>query len=75
MVEDYSVLGIFSIASITQLLSMFGIAVGVNLMVWEYLVGGVGELVHLVMIVLSLLAWEDAYSYSDSTVVAEKSRA
>lgn len=54
---------------------MFGIAVGVNLMVWEYLVEGVGMVIELVHVVLVMLAWEDVHSYTDSAVTADKKRA
>jgi len=44
-VKTYGALVIFGTAMITQLLSIFGIAPGINLMVWTYLVGMGGGLV------------------------------
>ena len=44
-VKTYGALVIFGTAMITQLLSIFGIAVPINLMVWEYGVGMAGMLV------------------------------
>ena len=49
------------IATVTQLLSMFGIANEINLLVWTVGLGGIGELVSLVTSILMFLAWDKAY--------------
>lgn len=61
MISGYYFLAAFSIAFITQLLSMFGIANEINLYVWMGLLGGLGGLVELVSGLLMWYAYDEAY--------------
>ena len=63
----YGMLGIFGVAMVTQLLATFGIATGLNLMVWTYLVLGLGTLVGLTVVVLRTLGYNAAWSKYDDT--------
>jgi len=52
-IKTWGALVIFGVTMITQLLSIFGIAPAVNLMMWEYLVGMGGMVVSLA----AMLVW------------------
>jgi len=65
MISGYYFLAAFSIAFITQLLSMFGIANEINLYVWMGLLGGIGGLVELVSGLLLWYAYDEAYVMSE----------
>ena len=60
-VNGFGQLGIWSLAAITQLLSLFGIAPTVNMMVWQYGVGVGIDLVFLSYAVLEFIAYENAF--------------
>ena len=60
----YTTLALMSIASITQLLSMLGMAVEINLIVWLLVIPVVGGLVGLVSTILMSLGYDNAYSTS-----------
>ena len=61
-IEQYAGLAIFGVASITQILTLFGIAGDVNLLVWMYGVHMTGMVVHMVTAVLRFLAYETAWT-------------
>jgi len=77
MISGYYFLTASTIAFITQLLSMFGIANGINLYVWMGLLGGLGGLVEMVSGLLSWYAYDEAYvmSEDDDSTSAELSAA
>jgi hypothetical protein len=66
-VRLFGMLGIFGIASVTQLMATLGIATGINLMVWIYLVAGLGSVLGLVVVVLRTLGYNAVWSSYDST--------
>lgn len=55
-------LAIFGTAFVTQLLSIFGIAVGLNMMVWGYGVGLAGGIMSLVVAIMWWMQWMAGYS-------------
>lgn len=61
-IHVWATLVIFGAAFITQLLSIFGIAVGINLMVWHYGVFMAGGLVAMVSNFMWLFAYNKGYS-------------
>ena len=61
---QYFWFGAFSVATITQLLAIFGIANMVNLYVWMLLLGGIGGIVNLVTSILAWYAFDTAYTVS-----------
>ena len=61
-IEQYAGLAIFGVASITQILSLFGVAADVNVLVWWYGVHMTGMVVHLITAVLRFLAYETAWT-------------
>lgn len=68
MLGCYTGLILWSVAAITQLLSMGGIAADINLMVWGYGLGGVGGLVSLIVSLLAFYAkWSSFTITNDST--------
>ena len=66
-------LAAFSVAFITQLLAIFGIANGINVMVWAVGLGGIGGLVNLVTGIMAWYAYDLAYQLTEdsSTSVAD----
>ena len=56
MLSHYSHLGIFSILTVTQLLSMFGIAGEINIMAWMYM-----EMLEMVIKMIVQLGWMVSY--------------
>ena len=60
-VDGFGQIGIWSLAATTQLLSLFGIAPDVNMMVWQYGVGVGTDLVFLTYAVLEFIAYENAF--------------
>lgn len=60
----FTALGLMSILSITQLLSMLGIAVEINLIMWLLVMPVVGGLVGLVNMIFMGLGYDNAYSIS-----------
>jgi len=58
MIGDYGSLAIGGIAFIFQLLSMLGIAVSINVMVWVWGVGVLGSIVSLVTVLFQFLAFD-----------------
>ena len=72
-IGGYFWLGAFSTAAVTQLLSIFGIANGINLMVWMILLAGIGGLVNLVTSIIALMAYDYAYQVTvdDSAATAD----
>lgn len=71
-IGSYFWLGAFSTAAITQLLAIFGIANGINLLVWMILLGGIGGLVNLVTSIIAMMGYDKAYTV---TVDADSSAA
>merc|ERR1712113_934901 len=70
MVGDYGGLGVWGIATLTQLLATMGIMVGINMMVWGMLVPLGGMLIELAYMVLGFLAYNqffDQYEANNST--------
>ena len=61
-IEQYAGLAIFGVASITQILSLFGVAADVNVLVWWYGVHMTSMVVHLITAVLRFLAYETAWT-------------
>lgn len=61
MVKDYSFMGIWGIAFITQAASFFALH-EINVQVWMYVVGLGGTLVHVVYNILMFLAAQTTYS-------------
>ena len=66
LLQDYSFLVLGGIAFITQLLSMFGIANEINLLVWMWGLGFVGMLVEAVAGFMMFYAYDSAYTLSTS---------
>jgi len=66
MLSDYSFLVLGGIAFITQLLSMFGIANEINLLVWMWGLGFVGMLVEVVAGIMMAYGYDSAYTLSTS---------
>jgi hypothetical protein len=56
-IELYGGLGIWGIASVTQLLATFGIMVGINMLVWGMILPLGGLVVELAVVVLGFLAY------------------
>merc|ERR1712241_1632828 len=72
-IEGYAALSIGSLLTIMQLLSMFGIANGVNMMMWQY--GGM--VFHIaVLTALGMLHWVkfDGYNYAEGGVTPNNSK-
>ena len=70
-VRLFGILGIFGTAFVTQLLSTLGIAAGVNLRVWIFVVGLGGAAVAMTVSILRLLGYNAAFTkYDDSTASA-----
>lgn len=68
MIGCYAGLALWSVAAITQLLSMGGIAADINLMVWGYGLGGVGALVSVIVALLQFYAkWSSFTIANDAT--------
>ena len=65
-IYQYGVLGVMGLAAVTQLASMLGIAVPVNMMVWEIGVGQILPMLSLASLVMSGLAWEQGYDSTDA---------
>jgi hypothetical protein len=64
----YAGLALWSVASVTQLLSLGGIAVDINLMVWGYGLGMVGSAIAMIVGMLQFYARFNAYDrYYDTT--------
>merc|ERR1719446_582615 len=72
LIGDYATLAIMGVATITQLLSMFGIAASVNMMVWMWGVMVGGGIVSMVVGAMWMWAYRAAMSdlSSDSTTNA-----
>ena len=60
-------LAAFSVAFITQLLAIFGIANGINVMVWAVGLGGIGGLVNLVTGIMAWYAYDLAYQLTEDS--------
>ena len=60
-------LAAFSVAFITQLLAIFGIANGINVMVWAIGLGGIGSLVNLVTSIMAWFGYDLAYQIADDS--------
>ena len=67
MVGNYGGLGIWGIASLTQLLATFGIMVGINMMVWGMLVPMGGLLIELAYLVLGFLAYDQFFKQYEAS--------
>ena len=67
-VRLYGILGIFGTAFVTQLLSTLGIAAGINLRVWIFVVGLAEAGVAMTVSILRMLGYNAAFTkYDDST--------
>ena len=60
-------LGAFSLAFVTQLLAIFGIANGINLLVWTVGLGGIGGLVNLVTSIMAWYTYDLAYQTTEDS--------
>ena len=60
-------LGAFSLAFITQLLAIFGIANGINVMVWMIGLGLIGGIVNLVTSIMAWYAYDLAWQVTDDS--------
>ena len=60
-------LAAFSVAFITQLLAIFGIANGINVMVWTIGLGGIGSLVNLVTGIMAWFGYDLAYQVTENS--------
>ena len=60
-------LAAFSVAFITQLLAIFGIANDINVIVWAVGLGGIGGLVNLVTGIMSWYAYDLAYQLTEDS--------
>ena len=63
--SGYFWLGAFGIATITQLLAMYGVANGINLGVWIYGLEMFGGLVGLVTSIMMFLGYDKAYTVAN----------
>ena len=67
-VRLYGILGIWGIAAVTQLLATLGMAIGLNLAVWTYVVGLGGAAVAMTVGILRYLGYNAAFkNYDDAT--------
>lgn len=60
LIGDWAMLGIYGTAFLTQLLSMFGIAAAINMMVWGYGVMLVGNIGTMIVTTLWMLGYREA---------------
>lgn len=60
-------LAAFSVAFITQLLAIFGIANGINVMVWAVGLGGIGSLVNMVTGIMAWYGYDLAYQLTEDS--------
>lgn len=60
-------LAAFSVAFITQLLAIFGIANGINVMVWTIGLGGIGSLVNMVTGIMAWFGYDLAYQVTENS--------
>ena len=67
MIETYGGLGVFGIASVTQLLATFGIMTGINMMVWGTVVPMGGMLIELVYGVIGFLAYNQFFEQYEAS--------
>ena len=70
MIGGYGGLALWSVAAITQILSMAGIAAGVNMMVWHYGLEWGGSVIGAVWMVLMFLSYNEAYTVTQDTGAA-----
>jgi len=75
MFYDYGMLTIFSIASITQLLSIFGISIMTNMLVWGFGVGLGGSIFALVYGYFYMWTFEAYWADGDSAAANTASTA
>ena len=61
LIAGYGLLGLFGLAFVTQVLSIFGIASFVNVLVWLVGVGLLGGTVVLTALVFNFLAYNEIY--------------
>jgi hypothetical protein len=69
-IRNYSAMAIGMTLGVTGILAGFGIASGLNLMLWAYL-GMAAGIAGLVVGILRYLAYEQGYSNKDSKTAAE----
>ena len=64
---NYFFMGMMGIAAITQFLAIFGIANGINLLVWMYGLNGLGGLVSIATSIMLFMAYDDAYTVANDS--------
>ena len=64
---NYFFMGMMGIAAVTQLLAIFGIANGINLLVWMYGLNGLGGLVSIATSIMLFMAYDDAYTVANDS--------
>ena len=69
-IGGYAGLAFWSVASLTQILSIFGVAADINVMVWMY-GGAVGGLVGLVAHFIAMYAYDQLYTKTSSATASE----
>ena len=67
MYGTYFFMGMMSVAAVTQFLAIFGIANGINLMVWMYGLNGLGGMVSLATSIMLFMAYDDAYTKANES--------
>ena len=73
IIPQYFYLGMGSLAAFTQLLSIFGIGSGINLLVWMFGLGAIGGIVMAVSSILAGYGYDEAYKVTvdDTATSAE----
>ena len=70
-ISAYAGLSLMAIAALSQLLSIFGVAVSTNIMYWTVILPGIGGLAELVVGVMYWLSYDRAFSLAtDNTQTA-----
>ena len=67
MYGGYFFLGMMGVATVTQFLAIFGIANGINLMVWMVGVEGIGGLVSIATAIMLFMAYDGAYTKANES--------
>ena len=67
MYGTYFFMGMMSVAAVTQFLAIFGIANGINLMVWMVGLEGIGGLVSIATAIMLFMAYDGAYTKANES--------
>ena len=74
-IGSYGALGLYGLATLTQLLSLFGVASETNVLVWQYGVGIAGMVVKAAAGILLAIAYEQAWTISQDGANANQATA